>query len=138
MIKIIENTIIFIQNIMVLKHSLMRTKQFLCLAARQSFQNLIEKYMELKKKEENANNNQIVSVGNRQIVPGYMEINPRKCAMNMHISSIVHYYPQIYPAISFITTYNDVTILKIIMLFAYTKYLVKCFANWLLDIFGYS
>jgi hypothetical protein len=120
---------------MVLRTSFMRTKQFICLAARQSFHNLIEQYMELKKKE--STNNQIISVGKNQIVPGYMEINPRQSAINMHISPIVHYYSQIYPVVSIVTTYNDVTILKLVMWVTYTKYLVKWITNRVLEIFGY-
>ena len=120
---------------MVLRTSFMRTKQFICLAARQSFRNLIEQYMELKEKEKSANN-QNVSVGKNQIVPGYMDINPRELALQMHMSPLVNYNPQMFYVVKKMT-YDVSMILNLVLWFTYTKYLVKWFTECMSGIFGY-
>ena len=111
---------------MVLKNSVMNTKQFFCLAIRQSFRNLFEKYMELKEKEEKVN----VKETNKIILAGYMNINPRYKAIENHSLPI---NPKIYT----LSTIHDVeTISLIIVLMRNTKHIVKWIKNNLLGILG--
>jgi|LauGreDrversion4_2_1035121.scaffolds.fasta_scaffold30511_2 hypothetical protein len=77
-------TIIFIQNIMVLKTSFMKTN--FCLALSKSFRNLVEQYMELKQ-EEKLN----VKETNQIVLAGYMNINPRQKAIENYSSQILHH-----------------------------------------------
>lgn len=113
---------------MVIKNSFMRTKQFFCLAVRQSFRNLVEQYMELKVKEEKASKIET----NQIVLPGYMNINPRNKAIVLH-SSLVHYSPNTYPVV---TRMDDIAIMAVLM--SYTKYIFKWITNCLLGMFGNS
>jgi len=112
---------------MVIKNSFMRSKDFFCLAVRQSFRNLVEQYMELKHKEE-----KVYAIETNQIVlAGYMNINPRHKAIENH-STLVHYNPQMYQVVTGI--YDDIAIASVLL--RYTKYIFKWMTNCLLGMFG--
>jgi hypothetical protein len=105
---------------MVVRTSVIRNSQFLCLAIRQSFRNLLEQYMELKQKENN------VKESNKIILPGYMDINPRNKAIEMYHSSI---YRKKFNT-------NDSNVVMLVLWFSYTKYLIKCVMNCILSVFS--
>jgi len=91
--------------------------------------------MELKQKEEKANNKKI-SVGTKQIVPGYMEINPWGSAINIHSLPLTQYVPRLNSVVTTVI-YRDLSTMTIAVLWlTYTKQLLKWITKCVSEIFG--
>jgi len=108
----------------------------MCLAVRQSLRNLFEKYCELKMEEETAKRKAVND--SPFILPGYMEINPRDSAIQMHGTPLIPYRK---PVTSLVTKmkYEDISNMTMVVLWmTYTKYFLKWLSNWVSGMLGNS